>query len=136
MQRTPLAIAALLAAIAWPAVAEEVRVFTHYAHPVHNVPPKATVTELDAGERLEAELSVGLPDDAARAASLMQQRLEKGGHALQRRLAAAYQGVADAWSMGVTKLPAVVVDRRYVIYGEPDVAAALTRIARFRESRP
>ncbi|HEP9542705.1 TPA: DUF1525 domain-containing protein, partial [Pseudomonas aeruginosa] len=54
----------------------------------------------------------------------------------QRSLASAYQGVADAWGLGVAKVPAVVVDRRYVIYGEPDVALALSRIARYRREQP
>ena len=46
------------------------------------------------------------------------------------------RGVADAWGLGVAKVPAVVVDRRYVIYGEPDVALALSRIARYRREQP
>lgn len=62
--------------------------------------------------------------------------LKRGGSALQRSLASAYQGVADAWGLGVAKVPAVVVDRRYVIYGEPDVALALSRIARYRREQP
>jgi integrating conjugative element protein (TIGR03757 family) len=42
--------------------------------------------------------------------------------------------VLDAFSLGVTKVPAVVVDRRYVVYGEHDVAAALALIAAYRSS--
>lgn len=62
--------------------------------------------------------------------------------ALKRGLSAATEpgvrlsGVADAWGLGVAKVPAVVVDRRYVIYGEPDVALALSRIARYRREQP
>lgn len=33
-----------------------------------------------------------------------------------------------AWSLGITKIPAVVVDRRYVVYGESDMAKALVLI--------
>jgi integrating conjugative element protein (TIGR03757 family) len=40
-----------------------------------------------------------------------------------------------AWRLGVTKIPAVV-DGRYVIYGEPDVAKATARIAAFRNRKP
>ena len=55
---------------------------------------------------------------------------------LQRRLASAYQGVTDAWSLGITSLPAVVVDQRYVVYGEPDVARAVARIEQHRRPQP
>jgi len=48
----------------------------------------------------------------------------------------AYQGVADAWGLGIVKIPAVVVDRRYVVYGEPDVARAVARIDAYRSARP
>ncbi|OTJ71748.1 hypothetical protein CAY98_34130 [Pseudomonas aeruginosa] len=47
----------------------------------------------------------------------------------------AQQDVADAWSLGVEKIPAVVVDRQYVVYGEPDVSRALELIAKARRSR-
>jgi integrating conjugative element protein (TIGR03757 family) len=66
----------------------------------------------------------------------VQQRLRDGGDALQRELATAYQGVADAWSLGVTTLPAVVLDQRYVMYGEPDAAKAVARIEAHRRVQP
>jgi integrating conjugative element protein (TIGR03757 family) len=94
------------------------------------------VIELDAPARIESELASGLPTDPTQAAAIVQQRLKDGGTELQRRLASAYQGVTDAWSLGVTKFPAVVVDRRYVIYGEHDVASALARIEEYRRTKP
>ncbi|UQS92852.1 TIGR03757 family integrating conjugative element protein [Pseudomonas chlororaphis subsp. piscium] len=120
----------------WPAVAAQVHVFTDRAHPVRGAPTDADVTQLDVGLQLEDELAAALPADPEQAAAVVQRRLEQGGAALQRRLAAAYQGVAEAWSLGVTKVPAIVVDHRYVIYGEPDVALALARIARYRVDHP
>ncbi len=54
------------------------------------------------------------------------------GAALMQQLATAQQGNADAWSVGVSKVPAVVVDRRYVVYGQPDVATAMQTINRAR----
>jgi integrating conjugative element protein (TIGR03757 family) len=44
--------------------------------------------------------------------------------------------VADAWGLGVAKVPAVVVDRRYVVYGQPDAARALARIEQYRRTQP
>ena len=43
---------------------------------------------------------------------------------------------ADAWSLGVTTIPAVIVDRHYVVYGDPDAAHAVTRIQAYREAHP
>lgn len=85
---------------------------------------------------LEAELADNLPTDPERASAIVQQRLKLGGADMQRRIGTAYQGIADAWSLGVTKVPAIVVDRRYVVYGETDVARAVARIDQYRRTQP
>lgn len=127
---------AVLTLIVWPAMATDIHVFTDSAHPVRSLPGNVTVIKLDAGERLENELSENLPADQEQAARLVQRRLEQGGPTLQHRMADAYQNVAEAWGLGVMKIPAVVVDRRYVVYGEPDVELALTSITRYRKEHP
>ena len=89
------------------------------------------VVELDMPLRIEATLSKGLPPDPAKAAALAKERLANNP-AIHQQLAVAYQGVLDAYSLGVTKIPAVVVDRRYVVYGERDVGTALALIDAYR----
>ena len=116
-------------------MAADVRVFTDRHHPV-DAPASVRVVELDTPARIEVELAANLPTDPTRAAAIVQQRLQDGGADLQRRLADAYQGVTDAWSLGVTQIPAVVVDQRYVVYGERDVARALARIEDYRRTQP
>ncbi|VFR17549.1 FIG01211007: hypothetical protein [plant metagenome] len=96
----------------------------------------ATVVRLDAAQEIEANLAADLPADPRRAQAIVQDRLKQGGIRLQRDLASAYQGVADAWSLSVSTVPAVVVDRRHVIYGEPDVARAVARIEEYRRVQP
>lgn len=104
------------------------------AHPLTTV-ASARVVLLDAPERLEQQLSEGLPADPRQAAAIMQQRMRSASaQQLGRDLAKAHQDVADAWSLGVAKLPAVVVDRQYVVYGQPDVAAAVASVERFRST--
>jgi integrating conjugative element protein (TIGR03757 family) len=117
------------------AFAADLLVVTDSRHPVQST-AGARVIELDLPERIEAELAACLPNDPSRAAALVQQRLRDGGQALQRRIGSAYQGVADAWGLGIAKVPAVVVDRRYVVYGEPDVARAVARIEAHRRTQP
>ena len=117
------------------AAAAEVLVITDSGHPVQ-VAAGTRVIELDLPARIEAELAAGLPTDPTQAAAIVQQRLRDGGQDLQRRLGRAYQDVAQAWGLGITKVPAVVVDRRYVVYGETDVPRALARIEEYRRMQP
>jgi len=70
------------------------------------------------------------------ASTLVQQRLQQGGASLQQRLREAWQGMTDVWSMGITTLPAIVVEQRYVVYGETDLDKALARIAQYRKENP
>ncbi|MFT3803452.1 MAG: TIGR03757 family integrating conjugative element protein [Burkholderiaceae bacterium] len=137
LRRGLLAIA-LLAAFTGHAAAQAndaLIVVTDSRHPVQT-PAGARVILLDQAARIEAELAADLPNDPARSTALVQQRLKDGGAPLQRRLATAYQGVVDAWSLGITTIPAVVADQRYVVYGEPDAAKAAARIVAHRRSQP
>ncbi|MGV4685244.1 TIGR03757 family integrating conjugative element protein [Burkholderia pseudomallei] len=117
------------------AIAAEVWIVTDSAHPVRTV-PGARVIELDTPARLESALSADLPPDPHEAAARVQQRLAADHATLTRQLATAYQAVTDAWSLGVTHTPAVIVDRRYVVYGDPDAAHAVARIHSYREAHP
>lgn len=131
--RAPILLALLAAGTT---AAAEVWVITDARHPVAGADTATRVIALDAAQRIEAELSAQLPADPQRAATLVQQRLNQGGPALQQRLREAYQGVTDAWSLGITTVPAVVVDQRYVVYGETRLDQALARVAQYRKERP
>jgi len=135
--RRSLTSVALLTALAATAAhaSDALIVVTDSRHPVQ-APPGARVILLDQAARIEAELAADLPSNPARSTALVQQRLKDGGAPLQRGLANAYQGVVDAWSLGVTAIPAVVVDQRYVVYGEPDATKAVARIEAHRRSPP
>jgi len=118
-----------------PLAVADVLIVTDSHHPIKTMGGERVV-ELDLPGRIEAELSVGLPADPGQAEAIVQQRLREGDETLQRRIGRAYQDVADAWGLGIARIPAVVVDRRYVVYGEPDVARAVTRIDAYRSIRP
>ncbi|MBA4243687.1 MAG: TIGR03757 family integrating conjugative element protein [Pseudomonas sp.] len=115
--------------------ANDILVVTDSQNPVRAT-SDVQLIELDQPARIKAELGAHLPADPARSAALVQRRLKEGGNALQARLGTAYQGVVDAWSLGVTTIPAVIVDRRYVVYGEPDVAKAVALIKAHRRAQP
>lgn len=118
----------LSACLAGSALAEPViEVFTTAGQPVVNVPSGVAVLELDAPGRLDARLSRDLPADPDMTEAIMRERMATPEwQETADRYADSYLGLARAWQLGVEKLPAVVIDSRYVIYGEPDVAAALS----------
>ena len=126
---------ASLVAFSPATLATDVLVITDSRHPVRTMGGERLI-ELDEALRIEAELSAALPADPDQATAIARRRLNQGGADLQHRIASAYQGVTDAWSLGITSIPAVVVDRRYVVYGEPDVARAIARIEQHRRTQP
>ncbi|QEA38648.1 TIGR03757 family integrating conjugative element protein [Pistricoccus aurantiacus] len=132
-----LPILCTVATAAWcSAAAAGVEVFTIAGEPVVNLPDAAVVVELDAPARLDAQISQGLPADPEQAEQVLQARMNNSEwQAAFKRYAELYTGVARAWMLGVEKVPAVVVDSEYVVYGEPDVQAALEEIEQARRSR-
>ncbi|SHN14333.1 integrating conjugative element protein, PFL_4709 family [Pseudomonas asturiensis] len=103
----------------------ETWVVTDRSHPIQ-VPAGVRLILLDDSERLETKLSEGLPADPLKATAAIQQRLRTAdAQRLQQDLVTAQQNLVDAWSTGITKIPAVVVDRKFVVYGESNVAVAL-----------
>ncbi|MFG0828939.1 TIGR03757 family integrating conjugative element protein [Pseudomonas sp. CJQ_7] len=130
-----VALPASLAVFSPSTFAADVVVVTDSRNPVKTMGGERLI-ELDEGPRIEAELSAQLPSDPEQATAIVKRRLSEGGADLHRRIATAYQGVADAWSLGITSIPAVVVDQRYVVYGEPDVASAIARIEQHRRTHP
>lgn len=129
-----LAVGLLLVLLSGASQAET-WVITDQAHPV-TATGSSRVLLLDAQQHLEEQLTDALPKDPQQAQAAFQQLLQStDGRRLQAELLKAQQDVADAWSLGVEKIPAVVVDRQYVVYGEPDVPRALELIAKARRSR-
>jgi integrating conjugative element protein (TIGR03757 family) len=118
------------------ATATEVWVISDSQHPVTGTRTPDRIIELDAPQGLETQLSARLPSDPQQASDLAQQRLAQVDQKWQQRLQRAYQGVVDAWTLGITRLPAVVVDRRYVVYGTSDLDQALGQIAHYRQEQP
>ncbi len=122
-----LAAFVLFPCFAGTALAEPaIEVFTTAGEPAVNVPPGVAVIELDAPGRLDAELSQDLPADPDVAAAMMRERMATPEwQETADRYADSYLGLARAWQLGIEKVPAVVIDGRHVIYGQPDVAKAL-----------
>lgn len=109
-------------------------VITDEAHPVYNLPSEARVIELDGAQRLHDQLFADLPAHPAQAEPIARVRLQHSDKAWQQAMQAALQGVVDAWALGISKIPAVVLDG-HVVYGEPDVGLAIERIRTYQQER-
>ena len=127
------ALAWALVLVASPAAgAGDVVAFT-----LSSMPIRATggveVHVLDARDGYAEAFGADLADDPERALAEARRRLETpAGRAALARLAEAAAGNALAGRLGIEKLPAVVVDGRYVVYGVRDVARAVERVAAWR----
>jgi integrating conjugative element protein (TIGR03757 family) len=134
--RSCLAVSAAFAlGLSNKADATDIWVVTDRAHPLvgsHGV----RVIQIDAASQIEAELNAHLPNNEQEASAIARQRLSNGVADLSRRLTVAYQELTDAWSLGITKVPAVVVDHRYVVYGTLDIELAVSLIDHYRSVDP
>lgn len=108
----------------------DVLVFTDHANPVMNAGSNSVI-HLDQPQHIENELSEGLSNDPTEAEQQASHRIQDRG--LQQTLMQSYLQVVKAWQLGVVKVPAVVVDERYIVYGQPDVAKALQQIAKYQQ---
>ena len=100
-----------------------VEVFTVSSYPIVNA-RGAPVHDLDSAARLEHELSANLPGDPAQAHALVAQRMTALGPQLQQRAQQAAMGLARAAQLRVDRVPAIVFDDRWVVYGVTDVDTA------------
>lgn len=113
--------------------AQDVQIFTDRSHPVSNVAGHQ-ITYLDESRALLASLTARLPKSPQHAPQAFQQLMATPeGQQLNAKLVKAQQGTTRAWELGVSKLPAVVVDQRYVVYGEANVQRALQLIEQARQ---
>ena len=93
----------------------------------------AAVVELDRRDQLAAALGAALPADPAKALAEARRRLTSPeGRERQKDLVQAAAGNALAARLGVDRLPAVVVDGRYAVYGVRDVGRALDLVTAWR----
>lgn len=57
------------------------------------------------------------------------------GQAAIARIRESAEATTVAWMHGIEKLPAVLVDEQFVVYGVFDVAAAVDQVKRYRNAR-
>ena len=87
-----------------------------------NVP--VTVRRVDYITQLEAELSANLPPDEGKALAIANQRLAKKNiNSIVDQAGRTVDAMTIAREIGVTKIPAVVFNRKWIVYGENPLRA-------------
>lgn len=82
--------------------------------------------QLDKASLLQAEINKKLPSTLEQASSFINKyKNSDEGKQKIKAIVESYQWVGRAYSLGVTKLPAVVIDERLVIYGTTNVNLGL-----------
>lgn len=135
--RKALIAALALQACATVAADPTVWVFTAGRLPaLQNVHQADRLFVLDHADNALKRLSFPNPgsDAAARDRAMAILQSPRGQAAIARMRNSA-EATAVAWQHGIEKLPAVLVDEQYVVYGVFDVASAVEQIARYRDAR-
>ena len=133
---------ALIAALALQAGATHaadpsVWVFTADRLPaLQNVDRADRLFVLDHADNALKKLSFPNPSSevAARDKAMLIIQSPRGQVAIAR-LRESAEATTVAWQHGIEKLPAVLVDAQFVVYGVYDVTAAVEQIARYRDAR-
>lgn len=103
-----------------------IEVFTITGMPPQNMPSNAVLVEIDAAGRIDALLSESLPDDPEQAVAFMQQVMgSPEWEVFSQQLKQAYTGLARAQQLNIEKVPAIVINSTFVIYGVTKVDDAL-----------
>ncbi|ERK11950.1 hypothetical protein L580_4221 [Serratia fonticola AU-P3(3)] len=105
-------------------------VYTDSQHPPAGLGSGHHVVYLDAPETVQREVFGALSADPRKAEQLAHAVLQSPDwQQKEQQIVQAYQGVIQAYGIGLNKYPAVVFDDRYVVYGTADVALAEAKLA-------
>lgn len=108
-------------------------IYTDSSNAVNSPSPDIPVVYLDAPERVQTDIFGALQATPSLAEKQAQNMLSSPAFtSQQQQLASAYQGLMKAWSLGLTKYPAVVFDDKWVVYGTTDVSVAMQHLADWR----
>lgn len=90
----------------------------------HDIPVAAF--PLDRPTQLEQDLSQHLPSQFRQAETVIDRILNTPqGQQQLLEIAKSYQPIAQALQLGIQAIPAVVINRRYVVYGTTDLHQAI-----------
>ncbi|AHG20649.1 conjugal transfer protein [Chania multitudinisentens RB-25] len=108
-------------------------VYTDSQHPPTGLGTGHQVVYLDAPEVVQLEVFGELSADPRQAEQQAKAMLQSPDwQQKEQKIVQAYQGVIQAYGLGLKKYPAVVFDDHYVVYGTADVALAEAKRAEYK----
>ncbi|HAT1684975.1 TPA: TIGR03757 family integrating conjugative element protein [Klebsiella oxytoca] len=111
-------------------------IYTTARYPVKDLPPGVVVQTLEGVSELEQAAFPALSPDPQQAGRQARRRMQQPDWKTQEaNLTRAYQVLLDAYTLGIEKVPAVVFDDRYVVYGTTDATLAQQKLDAWRESQ-
>ncbi|TKV13912.1 TIGR03757 family integrating conjugative element protein [Citrobacter sp. wls619] len=111
-------------------------IYTTAQQPIINPEPGILVQVLENVSELEQLLFPVLSQNPQQAEQQAHLRMQQPDWKTQEaRLTRAYQSLLDAYTLGIKKLPAVVFDDRYVVYGTTDAELAQQKLDDWREQQ-
>lgn len=112
----------------------DVAIYTDRSRPVSAISPDISIIYLDAPDSVQREIFGSLPVEPAQAEKQVRELQSSSAFkTLEQQLVAVYQGVINAWSLGLVKYPAVVFDDKWVVYGTTDVGVAAQQLINWQE---
>ena len=112
-------------------------VYTTAHYPVTTDSVGVQVHILEDISQLENTLFSNLSDIPAQAEQQAKAYMQQPDWKKQEaRLTRAYQELTDAWTLGITKVPAVVFDNTFVVYGTTDITQAQQQLDIWQEQHP
>lgn len=84
----------------------------------------AQVYYLDGIAQLENALSDGLPPNQELSEKVVQERIRRLGPQIQEQMRSSGVGLGRALQLKIQRVPAIVFDGKYIVYGLTDVDAA------------
>ncbi|MGP0172674.1 TIGR03757 family integrating conjugative element protein [Pseudomonas sp. NCHU5208] len=115
------------------AAPDQVIVYTTSEIRLSGVPAGAKIIALDRVQVLEGQISRGLSANPQQAQAQINQLMGSPRWLkFKDEIKEANRGLQQAWAAKIDKLPAVTVNDSHVVYGQPNVAAALVMIRKAR----
>ena len=133
MRRSNFCVALVLGLCSLAAQAQGVVTVEVFANSAMNItapanpPYKLTVYRMDGMQRVEQSINSRLPKTEPEARAWMAQNGERIRRETKAQVINAANGITMAQHYHINRLPAVLINRKVVVYGMTDVGAAIER---------
>ena len=110
----------------------DIVIYTSHRYPVNEPPPHIQVVYIDAQEKLEDEIFNNLSAVSDIAEEQAKEIINSPEwEEYEKQLIELSNGMLKAWELKLKKIPAIVFNEKYVVYGTTDIEYAENRLRRY-----